>query len=220
MTLPPPLDPDTDELDAQAYCARLADACAPILTLYVPRKREPVAHARVWLIYLGNVELDPDTRLLRRGPHRLETRRSGGAQPSARQVMAGGRGRPDRDCRLDPETASRIQRAEPFVVAQEHFEKVLQNRFSFELTEAIGAVLAGTRPVKAVIDVRHLDVPSVVRRVLIDDNAKIRLQVDLVDARTGQVVLPGREALKFEKMVGGFGAPIAASMSAGTPSRH
>ncbi len=63
MELPPPLPLDSDEPAAQAYCARLARACAPILTRPTGiRSSEPIRQAHFWLDYVGRVEYDAATR--------------------------------------------------------------------------------------------------------------------------------------------------------------
>lgn len=63
INLPDPIDPASDESAATAYAARLSVACAPILkTAPGCDLLEPIDQARVWQIYLGNVELDDETR--------------------------------------------------------------------------------------------------------------------------------------------------------------
>lgn len=63
MELPPPLPLDADEPNAQAYCARLARACAPILTRPIGiHSSEPIRQARFWSAWLGRVEFDAATR--------------------------------------------------------------------------------------------------------------------------------------------------------------
>src|SRR5262245_806787 len=67
--------------------------------------------------------------------------------------------------RGDPQLAQRLvaESAQNFPALQAHFRTVLQQRFSFELSNSVGPILVGTRPVKAVVRLKTFDVPSVAR---------------------------------------------------------
>ena len=87
----------------------------------------------------------------------------------------------------DFETVNRLQ-AEPasnFPALRAHIQRVLDERFKLEFASQVTPVFTGTRPVKAIVRLKTFDVPSAARRVLVDQNAKIKAEIDLVDASTG-----------------------------------
>ena len=91
----------------------------------------------------------------------------------------------------DFETVNRLQ-AEPasnFPALRAHIQRVLDERFKLEFASQVTPVFTGTRPVKAIVRLKTFDVPSAARRVLVDQNAKIKAEIDLVDASTGVPVV-------------------------------
>jgi hypothetical protein len=111
----------------------------------------------------------------------------------------------------DPEIARRLpdESAQNFPAVQAFFQAALQRVFTAQLESMLAPVMRGTRPVKIIVTLKQFDVPSVVRRVLIDQYAKIQATIDLVDIKTNALILsyPGPYRLQF--LLGGLSAPIA-----------
>jgi hypothetical protein len=92
----------------------------------------------------------------------------------------------------DPEIARRLpdESAQNFPEVQKYFQDALQRGFTAQLDSMLGPVMRGARPVKAIVTLKQFDVPSVVRRVLVDHYAKIELTIDLVDLKTNASSFP------------------------------
>ncbi|SDR61488.1 hypothetical protein SAMN05519103_07477 [Rhizobiales bacterium GAS113] len=116
---------------------------------------------------------------------------------------------------VDPEIARRLpsESAQNFPPVQAYFQTSLQRVFNAQFDGSVAPIMRGTRPVKAIVTLKQFDVPSVLRRVLIDQYAKIQLDIDVVDSKTGAHVLfyPGPYRQKW--LFGGLSAPIAASIA-------
>jgi hypothetical protein len=111
---------------------------------------------------------------------------------------------------VDAETAHKI-RGEParnFPAVRVHLETALTERMKLELANQVGPVMQGGRAVRAVVRLRSFDVPSMARRILIDQTAKLDAGIDLVDPASGAVVLSYAGAPMSRMMPGGLGAPI------------
>ena len=78
----------------------------------------------------------------------------------------------------DPEIARRLpdESAQNFPAVQAFFQAALRARvLTAQFESLLAPVMRGTRPVKVIVTLKQFDVPSVVRRVLIDQYAKIEL---------------------------------------------
>jgi hypothetical protein len=117
----------------------------------------------------------------------------------------------------DAEIARRLpdESAQNFPVVQASFQAALQRIFTGQLEGMLAPVLRGTRPVKAIVTLKQFDVPSVVRRVLVDQYAKLELTIDLVDAKTNALVLSYPGPYRQQWLLGGLSAPIADAIAGG-----
>jgi len=112
---------------------------------------------------------------------------------------------------VDPATADRI-RAEPasnFPQLTGHFRQVLNARIGNGLTQATGDIFTGSLPVRAVVRLREFDIPSVARRVFVDNHTKIRADIDIVDRATGRLILHYEGPSTRSARIGGLGTGIA-----------
>jgi len=126
--------------------------------------------------------------------------------------------------KADADTARRLpsENAQNFPAVEAQFQAALQQRFAADLEGQVGALLQGTRPVKAVVQIQVFDVPSSARGGLVDNTAKLKANIDLVDAKSGAVLVSyagpmktltlGPSALTF--VAGGFAAVAAQAMLA------
>ena len=110
----------------------------------------------------------------------------------------------------DPEIARRLpaESAQNFPAVQAFFRVELQRVFGFAFETWVAPVMRGGRPVKAVVTLKIFDVPSVARRVLVDQDAKIELTIDLVDPKTNAILLHYPGPYKQQRMRGGLAAPL------------
>jgi hypothetical protein len=112
---------------------------------------------------------------------------------------------------VDPETVNRI-RTEPasnFPQLTGHFRHVLNARIGNGLTQATGDILTGSQPVRAVVRLREFDIPSVARRVFVDNHTKIKADIDIVDRATGRLILRYEGPSTIGTRIGGLGTGIA-----------
>jgi hypothetical protein len=111
----------------------------------------------------------------------------------------------------DPEIARRLpdESAQNFPTVQAHFQSALQRIFTAQFESMLAPVMRGTRSVKAIVTLKQFDVPSVVRRVLVDQYAKIQATIDLVDTRTNALILSYPGPYRQQFLLGGLSAPIA-----------
>jgi hypothetical protein len=112
---------------------------------------------------------------------------------------------------VDGETANRI-RTEPafeFPQLREHFRQALNRKVKQELTYLAGPILSGSRPVRLVVRLRVFDIPSVARRVFVDNNTKIQADIDIVDKASGNLILRYNGQVVTRKLIGGLATGIA-----------
>ncbi len=114
---------------------------------------------------------------------------------------------------VGPELANRMrtESSNTFPELRAHFQRALTERLRLEFASQLASALAGPQPVRAVVRLRTFDIPSTSRRVFTDQDSKIQAEIDLVDARTGAVLLRYPGPFEFRRMVGGILAPVAAS---------
>jgi hypothetical protein len=111
----------------------------------------------------------------------------------------------------DQETINRLQ-SEPaanFPGLRAHMHRVLTERFKLEFSSQVSPIFTGPKPVKAVVRLTTFDVPSGARRVLIDQDAKIKANIDLVDAATGAPILHYEGPFRSRRLIGGLATAIA-----------
>jgi hypothetical protein len=111
----------------------------------------------------------------------------------------------------DPDMASRLQ-SEPasnFPVLRAYFQRALDERLKAEFASQVSSIFSGPRPVRAVVRLRVFDVPSTARRVFVDNTAKMRADIDLVDASSGASILRYEGPLRTRALIGGLATGIA-----------
>ena len=116
---------------------------------------------------------------------------------------------------VDAATLQRIQ-TEPAAnhpQLRAHIQRVLVERFRAEFTAQLGSVLAGPRPLKAVVRLKEFDVPSAARRVFIGGHARIEATIDLVDPGTGAPVLRYDGPARQTTLANGLATGLALAFS-------
>jgi hypothetical protein len=112
---------------------------------------------------------------------------------------------------VDAATADRI-RSEPatnFPQLAAHFKQALTARLKGEFISLTAPVFAGTRPATAVVRLKTFDIPSVARRVFVDNMAKIQADIEILDKATGRLVLRYDGGLETKPLFGGVATGIA-----------
>lgn len=111
----------------------------------------------------------------------------------------------------DPGAADRLRNesASHFPALKAQMQAAMTDRFRAEFGALLGQTLSGPRPVKAVVRLKTFDIPSTLKRVLIDQNTKMQADIDLVDATTGAVVLHYPGPYKSSRLWGGVLTPLA-----------
>ena len=121
---------------------------------------------------------------------------------------------------LPPETVNRLQ-SEPasnFPVMRAHFQRVLSARFKSEFAAKVSPLLNGARPVKAVVRLKKFDVPSVARRILVDQHAKLQMDIDLVDPVSGAILLHYEGPFQSQFLMGGVSTVVAVAVEQADPT--
>ncbi|WP_019904499.1 hypothetical protein [Methylobacterium sp. 77] len=114
--------------------------------------------------------------------------------------------------RLQSESASK------FPAMRAHFQMVLTERFKAEFATHVSSKLAGTRPVRAVVKLKQFDVPSVARRIFVDQDVKVQLDIDLVDKRTDEVLLSYKGPFRSIPLFGGISTVVAVALEPADPT--
>ena len=111
----------------------------------------------------------------------------------------------------DPEIARRLpdESAQEFPAVQAYFQAALQRVLHRSARKHAGSGPARDATVKAIVSLKQFDVPSVVRRVLIDQYAKFEATIDLVDAKTNAIIISYPGPYRQQFLLGGLSAPIA-----------
>ena len=115
---------------------------------------------------------------------------------------------------VNSDTLHRIQArpAAEYPPLKAHLQRVLNERFQLEFASQVAPVFTGGRPVRAVIRLRQFDVPSVARRVFVDNDAKIQADIDLVDAGTGTPLLRYSGPHRTRRLIGGLATGFAVAL--------
>ncbi|MFC7396491.1 hypothetical protein ACFQU1_04695 [Chelatococcus sp. GCM10030263] len=120
---------------------------------------------------------------------------------------------------VDPSVARRLQN-EPswnFPEVQEQFQTALDDQFGAEFGSQITPLFTGAKPLKAVVRLKIFDVPSVARRVFVESRPKIQAEIDLVDAKTGALVLKYDGVYRSREIGGGIGTALAMAINSSDP---
>ncbi|MGO4389232.1 DUF4410 domain-containing protein [Microvirga sp. 2YAF29] len=72
---------------------------------------------------------------------------------------------------------------------QAHIRNAIATRLTQAFEKSLKGELTGARPVRVEIKVKEVEIASAVQRILIGGHHRLRADVDLVDARSGAVVL-------------------------------
>jgi hypothetical protein len=120
---------------------------------------------------------------------------------------------------VDPSVVRRLQ-SEPswnFPEVQERFQTALNGQFGAEFGSQITPLFTGSKPLKAVVTLKIFDVPSAARRVFVDSRAKIKAEIDLVDAKTGASVLKYDGPYRDKEIIGGIATALAIAINSSDP---
>jgi hypothetical protein len=112
---------------------------------------------------------------------------------------------------VDPEAANRIRTETAFKFPQltGHFRQVLNARLGCGLTQATGDIFTGDQPVRAIVRLREVGIPSVARRVFVDNHTKIGADIDIADRATGRLILHYEGPSARTARIGRIGTGIA-----------
>jgi len=116
---------------------------------------------------------------------------------------------------VDAATLQRIQ-TEPAAnhpPLRAHIQRVLVERFRAEFAAQLGGVLAGPRPLKAVVRLKEFDVPSAARRVFVGGHARIQATIELVDPATGAAALRYEGPAHQTTLVNGLATGLALALN-------
>jgi hypothetical protein len=84
----------------------------------------------------------------------------------------------------------------------EHFGAVIRQEYSNRLP----SMLPGNRPVKAVVHVKQLNIPSLAARILVNQHALYEAEISLVEISSNQPLVKFDGKLISRIMIGGVGA--------------
>lgn len=84
---------------------------------------------------------------------------------------------------IDSEALSKTPEARAFIA------QAASAKLGAALEQQLRPVLAGQRPVKVVVHLRHLYVASIIQRIMVGGHHELTADVTLVDARTGATLL-------------------------------
>lgn len=112
---------------------------------------------------------------------------------------------------VDFETNNRLQTepASSFPALRAQMQQALNERFKLEFTSQVAPIFTGSRPVKAIVRLKNFDVPSATRRVLVDQDAKIKAEIDLVDPKTGASIVKYDGPFRTKRLIGGVATVIS-----------
>jgi hypothetical protein len=119
-----------------------------------------------------------------------------------------------RSSHLDADTLNHIQArpASEYPPLRAHIQQVLNERFRTEFSSHVAPLFTGTKPIRAVVRLKTFDVPSTARRVFVDNDAKIDAEIDLIDAKSGALILRYDGPYRTRRLVGGLATGIALAL--------
>jgi hypothetical protein len=114
------------------------------------------------------------------------------------RAYAASKGRPA----LEAEEAAKTKEG------QAYLRKAIAAKLSQAFKSSLMGELVGTRPVRLEIRVKEIEIASAVQRVLIGGHHRLAADVDLVDARSGKVVLAFSEQNAIARAGHGIGGVL------------
>jgi len=100
---------------------------------------------------------------------------------------------------------------------QSYLRKTITAKLAQAFTAALRNELQGTRPVRLEINVKDLEIASAAQRILIGGHHRLTADVNLVDARTGAVVLAFSEQNAIAHAGQGIGGVLLDNVFLGEP---
>lgn len=88
---------------------------------------------------------------------------------------------------------------------RDHVRVALQDVVATQLRNTLSNDLNGNRPVKAVVQVMQLDIPSALRRLIVENQARFHAKIDIVDVGTGKILVSWPGEYVWETMAAGVG---------------
>jgi hypothetical protein len=82
-----------------------------------------------------------------------------------------------------------------------------------EVHTELSGIFRGSEPARLVMKVQSLHVPSMVERVLVNQIATLTASIEVVEIRTGNVVLSFANQTASQYLLGGVAAPVASAMA-------
>jgi hypothetical protein len=127
--------------------------------------------------------------------------------------------------KADPEIAKRLpdEGIQPFPPVQSFVTATLQQRFGQEFGAQVAPLLRGSRPVRIVVTLKTFDIPTGARKALVDSQAKLAATIDILDAKSGEVLVSYPGPMKAMTLgptlllgvAGGVGAMAGAAIASG-----
>lgn len=127
--------------------------------------------------------------------------------------------------KADPDVAKRLpdEGIQAFPLVQSFVTTTLQQRFVQEFGTQVSPLLRGSRAVRIVVTLRTFDIPTGARKALVDSQAKLAATLDIVDAKSGDVLVSYPGPMKVITLgptlllgvVGGVGAIAGSAIRAG-----
>lgn len=111
-----------------------------------------------------------------------------------------------RQANLSEEEAKRLGEtmAGSVPALRQQMERALEALILAQARNQLGAAFPGKTPAELLVTVKVFDIPSLVRRVLIDQHAKIQLDIDLVEKSNGRSVMLFSGPLRTQFLLGGL----------------
>ncbi len=111
---------------------------------------------------------------------------------------------------IDAQVIDRLRAGSAQNVPEIHafFAKRLTERFESSFNNSVRSALNGTRPVKAIITIKKLNIPSTAVRVLVNNTSVMAATITLVDAKTSAELLKYEGVESVQRHLGGVGALV------------
>lgn len=106
-----------------------------------------------------------------------------------------------------------------FPALRKQMEEALSAKIAAQVNNQLGSTFSGPIPAELVVTVKIFDIPSTIRRFLADQTAKIQLNIDLVDKRSGKTILSFAGPFKGMYLLGGLSS-IAEKAIQGDDNDH
>jgi hypothetical protein len=111
---------------------------------------------------------------------------------------------------IDAQVIDRLRAGSAQNVPEIHafFAKRLVERFESNFNNTVGSALNGTRPVKAIVAIKKLIIPSTAMRVLVSNTSVMSADITLIDAKTSAEILKYDGVESLQPHLGGVGALV------------